>query len=286
MKPDIGEEFIVNAPCSMTSRTLPVAPALHRLLLTIDAQKCPFGCTYCFSGFADYPKPPSVEDITSVSLEGIDIVYPACDVDLFARTDAVMILRRVIAWGRHISISTKAHIRPALISELRSIASELKDRNCIIKIGVSISTKYYVSKIEPRTPSYASRVRSLARLSEAGIPTVLVLRPLLPELSEEEHKEVLEECRQYTDLLLIGPEYLDGIAPRDTTPREPPRDLRQINRGVGWTASEREWSVRTSPAQVSRLIVNATRLGYATYDSDLALMDFLISGRDKRLPVS
>jgi DNA repair photolyase len=80
----------------------------RRLLLTIDQTPCPFGCTYCFAAFHGYERPKTMREVCENPslLDSVDVVYPACDVDLFARSDALKILSQAIRWKRSISIST------------------------------------------------------------------------------------------------------------------------------------------------------------------------------------
>lgn len=46
---------------------------------------CPYGCSYCFKDFGG-PVMQVLEDLHagSVELNNVEVLYPACDVDLFA----------------------------------------------------------------------------------------------------------------------------------------------------------------------------------------------------------
>ena len=69
---------------------------MRRLMLNSDARKCPFGCTYCFADFSQYRGPPTLENVESNPslLRGVELIYPACDTDLFGVTGALAILER------------------------------------------------------------------------------------------------------------------------------------------------------------------------------------------------
>ena len=100
--------------------------AMRRILLTLPEARCPFGCQYCFAEFSQYERPISFTDIehSPELLEGIDVVYPACDVDLFATNKPLEILRRAAALGPSISVSTKAALSDQLVVGLARLAED------------------------------------------------------------------------------------------------------------------------------------------------------------------
>src|SRR5580704_15745307 len=114
---------------------------MSRLLLTIDSQRCPFRCSYCFSRFSQFPGVASLETVekTPELLRGIDVLYPACDVDLFARKDAVSVLERIAMLGCSISVSTKASLSETVVNQILRIHRQLHSVGSVLKTSISFS---------------------------------------------------------------------------------------------------------------------------------------------------
>jgi len=267
-------------PSEMTSESPLVEP---RLMLSIDAEPCPFRCSYCFADFADYTRRPTLDDAIFCPdmLNAIEVVYPACDVDLFVRADAAAILERTVTLGRSISVSTKACLSARHLRALVKAKAALSLVGHTIKVGVSVSTKYSVALIEPGTPSYESRLRSLRALGLAGVPTALVLRPLLAEISDREYEEILKDCANLSDTVLFGDEWVDEVSERRNVAGADGAPETALER-PRWLAEAPLWRKRTIPGRAEHLAACAGALGYRAYHSDLPLMEHLIGEQRKR----
>ena len=263
------------------SQPAPSPEPLSRMLLSIDSDPCPFGCTYCFAQFDQYVPPTSLDELEAnpERCTSVDILYPACDSDLFARSDFDSILERVAKFGKSVSVSTKAQIGNRAVSALQELRSALASSSAVIKVGISISTKYSVSSIEPRTPGYDARLRSLARLRQEDIPSALILRPLLSDVSDAEYEEILTDCSELTNRVLVGDEWLDqGNRFREARSLAGSSVISQAV--VNWLPTKPEWSRRSSPGRVDKIRSVAERLGLALFESDVELMhDVLNRGR-------
>lgn len=263
------------------AKPTPHAKPLTRMLMSIDDQACPFGCTYCFAQFEQYVPPSTLIDIEAepARCANVDILYPACDSDLFARKDFEEILHRVGAFGKSVSVSTKAQVGDRAVSALRTLQRTLSSSGAVVKVGISISTKYSVSEIEPSTPGYDARIRSLARLRDENIPSALVLRPLLAEISDLEYEEILDDCSGLTRRVLVGDEWLDQSA---KSPRAGILDrVSSVSIArVNWISSRPEWSQRSMPGRVADLRQAAARLGLKLFESDLEIMSDVLNERD------
>src|ERR1700690_1300735 len=233
---------------------------LRRLLLTLEGRHCPFGCSYCFATFKAYSRPLSLEAVERdpSQLEGIDVVYPACDIDLFACSDAIDVLERTAALGRSISVSTKAAISAERTKRIASIAKRMP-RGSVLKIGASFSTKKRLAEIEPRTADYASRIRTLRFLSECGVTTSLVLKPVRAEIPASEYCEIIRDAELFTRMVLVGEEYLDPDGP----------DVSAETRAVTWLPSSPRWPVRATPEQLRVIADYADSRGLECFSSDL-----------------
>lgn len=261
-----------NAPDAMHSAV--ARRPLNRLMLAIDGEPCRFGCTYCFAQFVQYEQPRTLSEVEARPelSEHIDVIYPACDTDLFARRDFESVIGRVTKLRKSISISTKASVGRRAIAALQTASSELSRFGAVVKVGVSISTKYSVPEIEPRTPGYRSRLNSLARLRDAGLPNALVLRPLLADVSDREYEEVLRDCAGITDRVLLGDEWLDA-GDRFRASRGADASPVVLRGTVNWARNEPQWLQRHIPGRAQGLEAYGTALGLKFFDSDSRLME-------------
>ena len=187
---------------------------MKRLLLSIPGQSCPFGCTYCFSSFSQYKGVRTIDQVerNPAILRDIDVIYPACDSDFFAATDAAHLLRRIVAFGRSVSISTKAHLRASVAAAAGECAAELKGQGHVLKIGVSFATKRRIRELEPGATGYRARVENLRMLDEHEVATSVVLKPILNSVPLGEYKEIIQDTQRYTRAFLLGGEYLDVVS--------------------------------------------------------------------------
>src|ERR1035437_7072993 len=66
-----------------------------------------------------------------------------------------------------------------------------------------------VKKYEPRAPSPKNRIETIKNISQKGIYTMLALRPLLPDISNEELEEIIRLTKDYIVGYYSGPLYLN-----------------------------------------------------------------------------
>ncbi|HEX9430857.1 MAG TPA: radical SAM protein [Candidatus Bathyarchaeia archaeon] len=261
---------------------------MRRALLTVDGRSCPFGCSYCFADFSQYEPPTALATVESRPdlLRNIDIIYPACDVDLFARPDALLILERVAALKRSISISTKAALNYDTVQALALLAGRMHTSGLTLKIGVSFSTKHRVREIEPRTPSYETRLKALAGLAQQGIARAAVLRPLLVDIPDWEYEEILDDIASYTRYVLIGAEWLDATETLQRKYGDAAVPIGVSMKPVNWAKDKPLWPVRESPDRVSNIREFAHCRGLDVSESDLELMGKVIEATGRASPAS
>lgn len=250
---------------------------MRRLLLTVGRKQCPFGCAYCFTDFSQYERPLTVEDVEREPrhLHGVDVLYPACDVDLFALKSWPQILERAVALGPSISLSTKAELDHTAVARLRKAVDLMSSRGRLLKVGVSISTQSRCEELEPHAPAYIQRLQTLNRLSSAGIPTALVLRPLLVDISPSEYESIIEDAAPSISHVLTGPEHLDDNPTHSRhsaqAPHPPPE-----KRAVHWAVNAPLWTGRTAPVQERAVRLAAAQRGLRVFETDLDLMQDLM----------
>lgn len=252
---------------------------MRRLLLTLQKKRCPFGCTYCFASFTQYDRPLTLEEVEEhpAVLKDVDVVYPSCDIDLFALKDPIGVLERVSRLERSVSVSTKAKLSEEVVLCLANVARSIEEMGHVLKIGVSFSTKLLIESIEPRTAPYRDRMENLRLLKTHGIWSCLVLKPILIDVPAEEYCEIVTDASLLTSSVLVGDEYLDadGEHRRASSAIEP----RLSNRQVAWAARQPTWPVRMAEKHVHAIEACAEDLGMCCFASDLDLMESLIPRR-------
>lgn len=249
---------------------------LSRLLLSSGPARCPFGCTYCFADFSQYVRAPSLLKIRPGDpvLNHVDILYPACDTDIFADPDGVRALRHAASLGKSLSISTKARLHTSQLKQISAIAKALAEEGLVLKVGVSFATKHRVAEIEPRTPSYNARLETLMGLAGSAIATSVVLRPLLVDVPETEYLEIIDDTAEHSGLLLLGNEWLASIPRAERRNRVEGEVVR--HRVVEWIPEQPLWRERLFPGRMATLQAHAEELGWRVFDSDISLMRHLL----------
>ncbi|WP_106744359.1 PA0069 family radical SAM protein [Yoonia maritima] len=66
----------------------------------------------------------------------------------------------------------------------------------LLRVGVSVTTLDPKTSraMEPRVPSPAARLRTISRLTEAGVPIRAMVSPVVPALTDHELEAILEAC--------------------------------------------------------------------------------------------
>ena len=98
-------------------------------------------------------------------------------------------LLQVLAAHHHpVSITTKGTLIERDIDILGPMAAL-----GLVSVGISVTTldDAVARAMEPRVPAPARRLRSIARLSEAGIPVRIMASPLIPALTDHEVESIL-----------------------------------------------------------------------------------------------
>ena len=175
---------------------------------------CEHGCIYCFA------RPTHAYMGLS---PGLDF-----ETKLFAKPDAAKLLRaelsaktykvRPIAMGTNTDpyqpIERKLRITRSVLEVLRELHHPctittksnllLRDldiladmaRERLVKVGISVTTldRTLARKMEPRAPTPQRRIDAIRSLSAAGIPTSVMVAPIIPSLTDHEMESVLERA--------------------------------------------------------------------------------------------
>ena len=126
--------------------------------------------------------------------------YRVSPIALGVNTDAYQPLERdqritrqvleVLAEYRHpVSIITKGALILRDLDLLREMAS---DGLCSVRISLTSLSNDLKRRMEPRTAAPATRLKMIRQLSAAGIPTGIILGPVIPFINDHEIESILE----------------------------------------------------------------------------------------------
>jgi DNA repair photolyase len=173
---------------------------------------CEHGCVYCFArpthAYLDHS--PGLDFETQIyfkpnAAELLDAElrrpsYRPQPIHLGANTDPYQplerearitrqILEKLLEFGHPVTVLTKG----ALIERDLDLLGELARRG-LARAAVSITTLDAALKrtLEPRAASPAARLRAVAALAAAGVPTAVLVAPLIPAVNDHELEAILE----------------------------------------------------------------------------------------------
>ena len=196
----------------------------HRLkidkdrVLTYSKLICPLKCTYCFVEEMTQEQEKSVSylSLEQVNLlqnlpENVKLIMLGCDTEFFQnRKDAISVLNKLKSLGKDISVITKLALSEEYMKEISLIASEIEKNGNVFSFSVSIPcfSEKSLEKYEPRAPSVGRRVETLRNVFNTGIPTMVAIRPLLPDIKNSELKQIIDLTKDLVVGYYSGPLYL------------------------------------------------------------------------------
>jgi len=175
---------------------------------------CEHGCVYCFArpSHAYLNLSPGLDFETKLFfkadaarlLEGqlAQPGYRCSPITLGANTDPYQPIERRLGVTRSILEVLKRYKHPvsiitkgALIERDLDLLEEMGRRG-LASVIVSVTTldNDLKRRLEPRAAAPAARLKTLRRLSAAGIPTGTLLAPLIPGINDQEIERILEAC--------------------------------------------------------------------------------------------
>ncbi len=175
---------------------------------------CEHGCVYCFarpthaymglSPGIDFESRLFVKPDAPVLLEK-ELAAPGYEPRMIAigtntdpyqpieRDHKIMrgILEVLERTGHPVGIVTKS----ALVVRDLDILSRMAKRN-LVKVGVSVTTMdaKLARTMEPRASTPSKRLEALKILTEAGIPTKVMISPIIPALNDQEMERILDSA--------------------------------------------------------------------------------------------
>jgi len=91
--------------------------------------------------------------------------------------------------GHPVGIVTKS----ALVLRDLDILARMAERN-LVKVAISVTTldQKLARVMEPRAPTPARRLQALRQLSDAGVPTSVMVAPIIPAINDAEIERILD----------------------------------------------------------------------------------------------
>lgn len=188
-------------------------------VLTYSQLSCPLECTYCFVNDMTTNQQKNVAYLTDKQMElleslpdEVNLIMLGCDTEFFQnKQQAISILRKVSGFGKDISMITKIPVAESLLNEIEEIYKEMSAKGNILSVSISIPclSAEMNQKYEPGVPSPERRIETVKLIASKNIPTMLAIRPLLPDVSEEELQEIVNLTKDHVLGYYSGPLYLN-----------------------------------------------------------------------------
>lgn len=171
---------------------------------------CLHGCIYCDSRSACYQFDHSFTDV-AVKVNAPELLEQEliskrkrCMIGTGAMSDPYLPLEselrltrrcieRVERYGFGLTVLSKS---ATLLRDLDVFCAINSRSKCVVQMTLTTANPALCAKLEPNVSSTAERVAALAKLSEAGVPTVVWLSPFLPFLNDTEENiaALLDAC--------------------------------------------------------------------------------------------
>jgi DNA repair photolyase len=175
-------------------------------------QGCEHGCTYCYArnaheywGFSaglDFERKIIVKkDAPELFKKFLERKgWDACTISLSGNTDCYQPAERQFKITRQLLEIALAYKQPigmitknALILRDIDILQEMaKLHLCTVFLSINSLNEKLRSKMEPRTTTAKQRLKVVEELSKAGVPTGVMVAPLIPGLSDHEIPAILK----------------------------------------------------------------------------------------------
>lgn len=213
---------------------------------------CEHGCTYCFArpSHAYMGLSPGLDFETRLYAKGNaaevlerDLSKPSYKPKPIAmgtntdpyqpieRTHQLMrqILEVLERCGHPVSIITKS----ALILRDKDILARLAERNLVsVRLSVTTEDRHLARSMEPRASTPANRFKAIEALAAAGVPTGVMVAPVIPGLTDHELEGILTHAKDAgasaaTYILLRMPREVSELF-KDWLLREAPGRYRHV----------------------------------------------------------
>lgn len=187
-------------------------------VLTYSKLNCPFNCKYCFMNDINSEQKNNVAYLSDKQLDllkrlpkEISLIMLGCDTEFFHSTEVIDVIKKVSEFNKDVSVITRCHLSKKYIEEIKQINGKIAQRGNLFTFSISIPCLDSVKEWEPVSPDPYKRIETLKELHEAGIKTFVAIRPLLPTISDQELRKIVELTEDYCEGYYSGPLYLKNI---------------------------------------------------------------------------
>lgn len=177
---------------------------------------CEHGCSYCYArpthAFLGHSPGLDFESrlyakINAAELLELELAKPGYvpkTIALGAVTDGYQPIERTYQITRRILEVLERHAHPvgivtksALVLRDIDILARLAERR-LVKVALSVTTldRKVARKMEPRAAAPERRLEAIERLSAAGIPTTVMVAPIVPGLNDHEIEAILAAAKE------------------------------------------------------------------------------------------
>lgn len=131
----------------------------------------------------------------------------------FERTEQLTrhALELISAYGFGVAIATKSDL---ICRDMDVLCEIQKNAPVLCKLTITTTDDALAKRIEPHAPAPSKRFEALARLSQAGLPTCVLLMPVLPWITDREENilSIVQQAKQ-AGVSFIYPAF--GLTMRD-----------------------------------------------------------------------
>jgi DNA repair photolyase len=188
-------------------------------ILTYSQLSCPLDCRYCFVDDLNFNQKRNVSYLSNTQLDllntlpkEITLIMLGCDTEFFQNPqEAINILNKIVNLKKDISLITKLALSDKTFLNLDKINKQMEKQGNLLTFSVSIPCYESAQFWEPKAPSPQKRIGTLEKAKNIGIKTMVAIRPLLPNVSEQELECIIRETHTKSDGYYSGPLYLKTI---------------------------------------------------------------------------
>jgi len=185
-------------------------------VLTYSQLSCPLDCTYCFVDEMDTNQKKKVAYLSDKQFgllkelpEEVKLIMLGCDTEFFQQREASLkTLEHLAELGKDISVITKLYLSKEFIAKVAKIDKQMSLSGKRIAFSISVPCGSSFRRWEPKAPSPEKRIESLRYAHEEGLLTMVAIRPLIPTVSNEELKDIIDKTIDISQGYYSGPLYL------------------------------------------------------------------------------
>lgn len=239
--------------------------------------ECKGGCKYCFGKWNNY-----IKFINQEFDQNNIIIYPNCDGDFFDEyfAEEVKKLWEISTKNIIVSISSKFSIEDRHLNILQELNEKLRSSGRgFLKLSMSFSCSDSIEDIEPNTATFAERVETAKRIIAKGIPYLTVIKPILPFISIDEYKQIIDNTVVISPYYVLGDLYVNE---ESSFYKEYIEGKFTINyRDVSWNNGNGIWEVIESIDLKRQIREYISESGGVALDSDMEAVELLFESFDE-----